>query len=133
MPTSHSAPEEIYYGVKTENQLFGFQLGGRGEYYLTCRLAMNFGHKVGLYGNHIEHESVIGGSAGLAMINNGPNYGRYFYVENSKDDLSLLGELLVGLSYQCHSPLGHHRRVSFDRSNRHGPADQSDLFRSARH
>ena len=101
MPFSHNAPEEIYYGVETENQLFGFQLGGRGEYYLTRRLAMNFGHKVGLYGNHIEHESVIGGSAGLAMINNGPNYGRYYYVENSKDDVSLLGELQVGLSYQC--------------------------------
>lgn len=94
------APEEIFYGIDIQNHLIGFQLGGRGEYYLTRCLALNFGHKVGLFGNHIEHESRIGGSAGLAMINNGPNYGRYYHVNNSKNDVSLLGELQVGLTYR---------------------------------
>ena len=93
------APEEIYYDIETDNNLTGVQLGGLGRYYLTPRLAFDFGHKVGLFGNHIEHQSTIGGAAGLAMINNGPNYGRYYDVNTTKDDAAILGELNVGLSY----------------------------------
>ena len=125
------APEEIFYGIETINQLIGFQLGGRGEYYLTRCLALNFGHKVGLFGNHIEHDSQIGGTAGLAMINNGPNNGRYFSVEQLQGRCVAAGRVAGGSDVSSHPPLGCRCRLSSDRSDRHGSADQSDLPRSA--
>ena len=42
---------------------------------------------------------MIGGAAGPAVINNGPNRGRYYEVQTSKGDVAVLGELNVGLSY----------------------------------
>jgi len=93
------APEEIYYDIQTVNNLIGFQLGGRGQYGLTPQLSLDFGQKVGLFGNHTQHHSWIGGSAGTATVNNGPNAGRPFDVDAVKDDFSLLGEIYAGLSW----------------------------------
>lgn len=90
---------EIFYDIETVNKLYGFQLGGVGTYCVSPRLAFNAGTKFGIFGNHISHRSSIGGVAGLAIINNGPNGGQEWLVQNNKDDLSFLGEMFLGGSY----------------------------------
>ncbi len=93
------AAEELYYDVDIDNNLVGFQLGGLARYAFTGRLRLDLGLKVGVYGNHISHRSRIGGAAGVATINNGPNNGAEFLVDNSKDDVAMLSEALLGLNY----------------------------------
>ncbi|MFV1964484.1 MAG: BBP7 family outer membrane beta-barrel protein [Pirellulaceae bacterium] len=96
---TYDDPTEIYYSVATNNYLVGFQLGAEGEYHITPRLSLDFGVKYGVFGNSIEHDSSIGGSAGNAVINNGPFAGQPFVVESSKTDAAMLGELDLGLAY----------------------------------
>jgi hypothetical protein len=93
------SPEEIHYNIDTDNNLFGFHLGGSGRYCLTKRLSLDLAAKAGLFGNWIDHDSVIGGAAGVAVIDNGPNAGRAFEVHNSKSDVAFLGELNAGLKW----------------------------------
>jgi hypothetical protein len=90
---------EIYYDVKTVNNLIGFQVGGVGTYCLTPRFSLNGGTKFGVFGNNIEHTSFIGGPAGTAVINNGPNTGVAWVVDNDKETVSFLGEIFVGATY----------------------------------
>ena len=91
--------DEVRYRINTINSLVGFQVGGVGTYCVGPRFSLNAGSKLGIYGNNIRHESDIYGSAGNAVINNGPNNGRSFMVHNNKEDVSFLGELFVGGSY----------------------------------
>jgi hypothetical protein len=106
-----NALEELYYRIATDNNLIGLQWGAGGEYAVTCRLAVDCGVKMGLYQNHIVHHSYIGGSAGTAVINNGPNAGRTFVVDNSENEWAGLGELNLGLQYRltcnCTATLGY--------------------------
>jgi hypothetical protein len=94
------APEELFYDIDIDNNLIGFQVGAEGEYSLTPRLNIDLGLKLGLFGNYIEHSSVIHGAAGVAVINNGPNNGVEYAVDNSKDDVAMLGEVNLGVEYR---------------------------------
>jgi hypothetical protein len=91
--------DEVFYDIETLNRLIGFQVGGVGTYCIGPRLSLNGGTKLGIFGNHISHTSHIGGPAGTAVINNGPNAGREFYISNSKNEVSFLGEVFVGFGY----------------------------------
>lgn len=92
--------DPIYYDVDTQNNLFGVQVGGWGEYQFGCRWSVAGGAKVGVYENHIKTYNRIGGAAGTATVNGGPNDGRTWRVACTKDDVSLLGELQLNLLYQ---------------------------------
>jgi hypothetical protein len=92
--------DEIYYNIDVTNDLFGLQLGSSGAYAVSCRCSLDYDIKFGLYANHISHTSEIGGSQGIATINNGPNLGIDFYVQNTKNDVAFLGEAKLGLSWQ---------------------------------
>lgn len=91
--------DEVFYDISTTNNLIGLQIGGVGTYAVGPRLSLNGGSKLGLFGNHISHSSQIGGVAGTAVINNGPNAGLEFAINNSKDDVAFLGELFFGAGY----------------------------------
>ena len=93
-------PSEIYYNVDLDNNLIGFQFGCEGEYCINTCWTFDYGIKLGIYGNHISHTSEIGGAAGVATIDGGPNDGVEFFVDNSKDDVAVLGEANVGLEYR---------------------------------
>jgi hypothetical protein len=95
--------DEIFYDMSTTNDLIGFQIGGVGTYMVGPRLSLNGGTKVGFFGNHISHTSHIGGAAGTAVINNGPNSGLEFLVDNSKTDVSFLTEVFFGMGYAINS------------------------------
>ena len=94
--------DEMFYDIDVENNLFGAQVGGQLRYALTQRLHFNSATKFGLYGNHISHQSFIGGANGAAIVNNGPNAGRAFDVRSSKNDVSFAGEINLGGVYRLH-------------------------------
>lgn len=92
--------DEIYYNIDITNNLVGVQLGCSGAYAMTCRCALDYGIKFGLFGNQISHTSQIGGSQGVATINNGPNAGVDFFVQNTKNAAAFLGEANLGVSWK---------------------------------
>ena len=88
-----------------ENSLFGFQTGGRGEWHLYKRFSFAFGGKLGLFNNRARTGLVATNqSADLTfsrpLIATGPNAGAEFEFGDTKDDLSLMGELDLGIIYQ---------------------------------
>ena len=88
-----------------ENSLFGFQTGGRGEWHLYKRFSFAFGGKLGLFNNHARTGIVATNqnsdlSFARPLITNGPNAGAEFEFGDTKNDLSLMGELDLGIIYQ---------------------------------
>jgi len=96
------AADELYYTIDVDNDLFGFQLGGWGERQISSsRWSFTCGAKAGIFINDADAHSHIGGAAGTATVNNGPNSGAAWNVVSSKDDLALLAELQAGLTYRA--------------------------------
>jgi len=93
------AVEEIFYDVNVDNSLIGWQVGGQAIFQACDRLSLLGGAKVGIYGNRIDHDSRIGGAAGDAIVNNGPNIGEPYNFSGSKDEVSFLAELDLGGLY----------------------------------
>ena len=91
----------LAYNVQADNTLYGAQLGCRSTYRLGCtgRFALHCNSNVGVYGNHIEVAQWMDAPTGgvVRFANNGNDT---FYVENEKDDVSILGEVRLGASYQ---------------------------------
>ena len=88
-----------------ENSLFGFQTGGRGEWQLFNRFSFGFGGKLGLFNNHARTGLVATNqnfdqTFARPIITNGPNAGAEFQFGDTKNDLSLMGELDLSLIYQ---------------------------------
>jgi hypothetical protein len=90
---------DMYYDIRTQNNLWGFQLGGTGYYCLAPRLSLVGGTKAGIYANHIQHTQSIYGSAGNAVTNTGAYNGREYNINSTKNDVSFLGELDLGMRY----------------------------------
>lgn len=88
----------LAYDVQTDNTLYGFQVGGNGTYRFgnSGRLSMHCNSTVGLYGNHIE----VSQRMDNARFANGAIGA--FLVESEKEDVSVIGEMRLGLSYQGH-------------------------------
>jgi hypothetical protein len=105
------APEELYYNIDTENLMCGFQAGMWSEYCLGQRCRFVLAAKAGAFGNYVTADSRIGGAAGTATVNNGPNIGRRFEVDVEKTDLAMLGELecdlQVAMTPSWHAGLGY--------------------------
>ena len=110
-------PEEVHYDIEVENNLIGFQIGGRADYCFTRRVNGFATSKFGIYGNHISHRSVIGGSNGTAVVSDAasPFDGRDYDVRSNVTDVAFLGELNMGLDYQmskCWSATAGYRAVA---------------------
>jgi hypothetical protein len=93
------AAEELYYTIDVDNNLYGLQLGGyaaraHGPWSAT------FGAKAGVFANDASAESRIGGAAGTAVVNNGPNVGREWFVSANKCDAAFLAEMRAGVTRQ---------------------------------
>ncbi len=94
-------PPNFFYDNCAHNDLFGFQVGARSERCLKNRFGYQFGTKIGIYGNHIEAcQSIHDGNQAFAEISSGPYAARDYAFESSKDDVSMMGELNLGLTYQ---------------------------------
>lgn len=90
--------DEYQINIRTDNQLFGFQLGGISERAIGQRWTVRLIGKAGLYNNHITMNYFEGGAAGAAVINNGPNAGQEMVVNASTNDLAFLGEFGAGVT-----------------------------------
>ncbi len=93
----------VAYNVQTDNTMYGFQVGGNGVYRLgrSGRLSLHCNSAVGLYGNHIEVAQWIDSpTGGIVRFANGAT--GTFLVESEKDDVSMVGEMRLGASYQGH-------------------------------
>lgn len=97
--TAAGTPTAMEYDINTENTLLGFQIGGRSEVCLTDRLGANIGLKVGAFNNRINHRQQITDNFGNFAYRTAPGVDDYNFA-TSKDDLSMLGELDLGLSYR---------------------------------
>ena len=108
---------ELLYRIGVENDLVGFQIGGRADYFFHPCLKLYSATKLGLYGNHISHDSFVGGGTGAAVINNPLSAydGQLFDISSDKTDVAFLGELDLGLDYQvtqCWSIASGYRAVA---------------------
>lgn len=97
--------DDLYYNIDTENNLLGYQFGGRLDYCLGHRLNVYAGAKMGIYANRAEFRSRLGSVGDPAYV--GAQYpstaGQSIVVENSDTVLSTLGELDLGLGYRINN------------------------------
>ena len=87
------------YWADVENDLYGFQVGCRGLYRLgACgKWGVNLTSNVGIYGNDVEVRQYMDSPTGdVRFISTAEN----FDVTATKTDVSVLGEMRLGLSYQ---------------------------------
>lgn len=95
------AADELYYTIDCDNNLYGGQLGAYIERRLARRWSARLACKAGVFANDASAVSHIGGAAGTATVNNGPNLGREWYVSANKTDAAFLGEVHAGLGFQA--------------------------------
>ncbi len=96
------AVDEVTYAVDTQNRLLGVQFGGLAQRGFKDRWNASAAIKVGLFGNHITNNSTLGGSAGSAFVDDATNPfdGNAYRLHTDKDDVAILGEIDLGLTYQ---------------------------------
>lgn len=97
--TVSSATGFMNYHADVENRLYGFQIGSRGLYRLGCagKWGLNFGVNGGIYGNDAEvHQYFDSPTGNVQYIATGDN----FDVRATRSDVSFVGEIRAGLSYQ---------------------------------
>lgn len=94
---------DVYYDIDTENNLYGYQFGGRLSYCLTCRTNLYVGGKFGLYGNNVQYRQRIGTETAVAY-----RTGTATDVISTSDSdtvFSTLGELDLGLGFRLTNAL----------------------------
>ena len=94
-------PPSLYYDLDSQNDLYGFQVGVRTTHCVCNGFGVEFGTKIGVYDNHVEaSQSIHDGNQAFAEFSTGPFAGTDYAADSSKDDLAMLGELNLGLTYQ---------------------------------
>ena len=86
----HGGANEAYIQSSVTNNLLGFQLGGRADYFITPRFSVFAAPKVGIYGNDMNVQGRIYTGDGLVGMD----------VTGSKVGFSMMGQLDVGMNYQ---------------------------------
>lgn len=92
---------DLYENVDIENNLYGYQFGGRLTYCLNSRMNLNIGGKFGLYGNRVEMRHRVGTETAVAYRNGNP--AELIDTESSDTVLATLGELDLGLGYRLNN------------------------------
>lgn len=81
---------EAYLSSHVTNNMFGFQIGGRGDYFITQKFGVYIAPKIGLLGNDINVRNTLNSGTGA----------QGFDISGSKNGFAMLGELDAGMSYQ---------------------------------
>jgi hypothetical protein len=102
MPTGHDGwtydnSNELYYDIQVDNQLIGPQLGWTMNYCVACKWNFFANSTFGVFNNHIEQVQRMwsGGGGDVRFTQTGQD----FNVESDKNDISFLGEMRLGGSY----------------------------------
>ena len=90
--------DDLYENLEVENNLYGYQFGGRLSYCLNHRLNLNVGGKFGIYGNHAEMRHRVGTLNDTAYRNGVAT--DLIDTDSSDTVLATLGELDLGLGYR---------------------------------
>lgn len=103
--TFTGAADEVHYGIDVENNLIGFQVGGRADWCLGPRTSLFADSKFGIYGNHISHRSRIYGATSQAFVGDAtsPYFGEDFDINTTRDDFSTIADLSVGARWCLNS------------------------------
>jgi hypothetical protein len=107
--------DELSYRIDTTNDLWGFQFGGQGSWYICNCFSFYGGGRFGVYNNHITSYQYLSGQAGDAVINAGNYAGTAARYSVTDDVLAGVGQLDLGARYQlgCHwSIFGGYRVVA---------------------
>lgn len=98
---------EAYLDIDVSNNLWGWQFGGRADWFVTPRFSVYAAPKFGLYANYMEQHSRVYNANGTAVVGPGnPLAGGVYDITSDKTIVSFLGELDAGLSYQFLPCLG---------------------------
>jgi len=97
------APTDMFYNSNVQNDLLGYQFGGRLNYCLTQRLFANLGAKAGIYGNNVTVDQRLGTPLNAAYVIGDPTQR----VDTHSRDVVLagLGEIDLGLGYRVTNAL----------------------------
>ena len=90
---------ELKYGLRTNNKLAGFQMGGQANWQLNNCWSIFGGGRAGVFNNHITHTQYITGSNGDAVINAGAYTGQAYRINSSRNALAGIGQIDLGLRY----------------------------------
>ncbi len=92
---------EAYYDINVRNNLWGFQVGGRADWYMTPQFSIYAAPKFGIYANYMEQRSRIYNANGVAVVGPGnPLAGGAFDIASDKTITSFIGEVDLGMNYQ---------------------------------
>lgn len=92
---------EAYYDISVENNLWGVQLGGRGDWFMTPAFSLYAATKFGIYSNWMDQHSSVHNAYGSAVVGPGnPLAGYIFDIGSDKTLASFVGELDLGLTYR---------------------------------
>ncbi|MEM9587080.1 MAG: BBP7 family outer membrane beta-barrel protein [Planctomycetota bacterium] len=95
--------DDIYDESDVENNLFGYQFGGRLFYCLSNRLNFHLGGKFGVYGNDIESRHFLGTRNYTAYQAAGARFTDDIDTTTSDTSIATLGELDLGLGYRINN------------------------------
>jgi hypothetical protein len=94
---NYDESNELFYDVQVENNLVGPQLGWTMNYCIGCKWNFFANSTFGVFDNQIEqYQRMFSGGDGTVRFVNG---GETFVVSSDKNDISFLGELRLGGSY----------------------------------
>ncbi len=111
------AANEVHYDIDVENNLIGFQIGGRADWCFGARSSLFADTKAGLYGNHVSHRSRIFGSNGQAFVGDAtsPHFGEDVDISSRRNDFAMIGDLSLGMKFcvnSCWSVTAGYRAVA---------------------
>lgn len=101
-----ASPTQTFYQSSVENDLVGFQLGARNEICLNGRWRAFVGVSTGVFNNHINtRQRFFDQNGSVPTLVSGTSAGREFDYSDQKNDVAMLGELDLGLTYQVNQRL----------------------------
>ena len=97
--------ERAEYLNEVTNQLYGAQIGGRTEIGFFKRFSLIIGTKAGIFNNSFSNSQNVsflprGGNPITAQVLNGPFEGQVFDTEGEDSQITMIGELDLGISYR---------------------------------
>ena len=113
--------DEAYYDTSVANNLMGFQLGGRVDYFVRPRLRVFAQPMFGIFGNHATiNANVYSGNGLQGNVQNifNPAITSPYLVSSSKNSVSLMGQIDLGAGWQItprFSAFAAYRVMAFSR------------------
>ncbi|HUY91101.1 MAG TPA: BBP7 family outer membrane beta-barrel protein [Pirellulales bacterium] len=95
--------DEAYYDTSVTNNLMGFQMGGRVDYFVLPRVRLYAQPMFGIFGNHATiYSNVYSGNGLQGNVENVYNTSQTspFLVQSSKNSAALMGQIDLGAGYQ---------------------------------